>query len=64
MTVQTFLTDLGGTAKVARELGIPLTTVATWAHRNKVPQWRLASLAALAVAKGVEVPAHFRELAA
>ena len=59
MTVQDFIKELGGTAHVARALGVPLTTVAAWTQRNSVPEWRLEKLAVLAVTKGKAVPAGF-----
>ena len=31
--------DLGGTTKVARALGAPVTTVDSWRH-NGIPPWR------------------------
>ncbi len=64
MTVHQFLKELGGAAQVARDLGIPYTTVACWQQRNNVPHWRMADLTALAFRKGVPVPARFAEKAA
>lgn len=64
MTVQDFIKELGGTAQVARDLGLPLTTVAAWTQRNRLPDWRFEKLALLAVSKGKAVPASFDEVAA
>lgn len=63
MTVQDFIKRLGGATAVSRELGVPMTTVATWTQRNSIPSWRMASLAALALHKGIDVPASFAEAA-
>lgn len=59
--VQDFLNSLGGTAQVARELNMPLTTVAAWGQRNRVPHWRIPSLVGLAVKKGKPIPADLVE---
>lgn len=63
-TVQTFLTQLGGAANVARELGIPYTTVVSWRDRNSIPEWRMPAIAGLAIKSGVDVPATFASVAA
>jgi hypothetical protein len=64
MTVYAFIKQLGGATQVARELGVPMTTVATWGQRNSIPQWRIGAVAELAVRRGVQVPVRFAELAA
>lgn len=46
-SVVAIIDELGGTAEVARKLGIPLTTVATWRQKNSVPHYRRASLSDL-----------------
>lgn len=61
MTVRDFIKSLGGSTQVAAHLGIPMTTVDTWARRNSVPDWRMAKLAELALRKGVSMPARFAE---
>lgn len=59
MTVQDFLKELDGVAPVARNLGLPLSTVAEWAQRNSVPSWRIGALAKLAHERGKVMPADF-----
>lgn len=63
MDIQTFIKELGGATKVARELGVPMTTVATWSQRGSVPHWRIPSLVALAVKLGKPIPPTLREAA-
>ena len=64
MTVKDFLKQLGGAAGVARDLGIPYTTVAQWQQSNRVPNWRMSKVADLALTKGIAVPASFERPAA
>lgn len=61
MTVQDFLDALGGTASVARALNRPLSSVASWAHRGSIPEWRLGAVAELARRNDppIAVPASF-----
>lgn len=64
MTVHQFLQELGGAPTIARELGVPYTTVVTWRQRNSIPHWRMPALAALAISKGKAVPAEIGAQAA
>lgn len=57
MDAKTFIESLGGPTKVAAALDVPFTTVATWSQKNKIPHWRMSSLAELAVRQGKPVPA-------
>lgn len=61
--VQEFLNTLGGTAQVARELNMPLQTVAAWGQRNRIPHWRIPALVALAMRLGKPIPQTLREAA-
>lgn len=61
--VKDFLEALGKPAAVARELNVPLPTVAAWQQRNSIPHWRIPSLVALAMKKGVPIPQTLREAA-
>ena len=56
------LEDLGGTATVARELGITANVVWNWAQRGIAWPWR-AEVAALALKRGKSVPAGFMSAA-
>jgi hypothetical protein len=56
MDAENFIQELGGAAKVARALGVPLTTVDSWKRRNKIPAWRIARLAELAIGAGKALP--------
>lgn len=61
MTVKDFLESIGGPARVATDLDLPLTTVASWQQRNKIPNWRRPALAALADKRGLYLPTTFGE---
>ena len=60
MDIQTFIKSLGGATQVGRELGVPMTTVATWGQRNSVPHWRVPALVALALKQGKSIPPTLR----
>lgn len=57
MTVDQILETLGGFSNVAKETGIPLTTVHSWKRVGFIPEWRRPAL--LAMAKGCK--AHLSE---
>lgn len=61
--VQDFIKELGKPAQVARDLNVPLQTVAAWAQRGRIPHWRVPALLALAIRKGVPIPDTLREAA-
>ena len=43
---------LGGPAKAARALGVPLTTVDSWKRKGVIPAWRVSAVeAALSAAQ-------------
>ena len=52
-TVKDILHKLGKARKVADELGLPLSTVTSWAQFNHVPNWRRSALLDLALRQGV-----------
>lgn len=43
----------GSIAELARELGVPMTTVSSWGLANHVPVWRQPKLLELAAARGI-----------
>ena len=53
MDAQTLIRELGGATKVARDLGIPFTTVANWHQRNNIPAWRMDAVGKLAKRAGI-----------
>lgn len=57
--VQDFLDELGGLRSVSDKLGLPLTTVQSWAQRNAVPEWRIPALAGLAAKEQKPYPTDF-----
>lgn len=54
-TAGDILNDLGGAAEVARETGIPYTTVLGWRDANFIPEWRRDALLSLAEQRSVEL---------
>ena len=57
MTALQMIEALGGSAKAARRLGIPLTTVDSWKRKNAIPHWRLPSVEAAILAAADEASA-------
>lgn len=51
MTASEIIKRLGGITAVARELGVPLTTVSSWGRFNQIPHWRQMKLLELAAAR-------------
>jgi hypothetical protein len=39
--------------QVARDLGLPFTTVSSWGLKNSIPTWRQSALLRLAVEKSI-----------
>lgn len=39
--------------QVARDLGLPFTTVSSWGRSNRIPDWRQAALMRLALEKDI-----------
>ena len=55
--IDQFISELGGTSAVARELGgCRPSVVSAWRIKGRVPRWRIAPLVDLAVRKGVAFP--------
>jgi hypothetical protein len=53
MTAKEIVDRLGGVTAVAKELGVPLTTVSSWGRFNSIPLWRQSKLLELASATNV-----------
>lgn len=53
MTVADIIERFGTIAAFARELGVPMTTAASWKHANQIPTWRQPKVLELAAAKGI-----------
>lgn len=53
MTAKEIVDRLGGVTAVAKELGVPLTTVSSWGRFNQIPPWRQPKLLELANATNV-----------
>jgi hypothetical protein len=49
------LDRLGKARKVADELGLPLSTVTSWAQFNHIPDWRKPALLEIALKQGVDL---------
>ena len=54
--VRALIDNLGGPAKVARDLGIGLSTAAYWRQKGVLPKWRWSDIDTLATLNGVELP--------
>jgi hypothetical protein len=55
MTAKEIVDRLGGVSAVAKELGVPLTTVSSWGRFNQIPLWRQPKLLELATATNVSL---------
>ena len=53
MTAKEIVDRLGGVTAVSNALGVPLTTVSSWARFNQIPLWRQSKLLELATATNV-----------
>jgi hypothetical protein len=45
----------GSIADLARDLGVPMTTVSSWGRANQIPVWRQPKLLELAAARGLSL---------
>jgi len=52
LTVIQIIEMLDGPASIARDTGIPLTTIDSWKRNGFVPEWRRAPLVDLAERRG------------
>ena len=55
MTALEVIDRLGGVCAVARELGIPVSTVSSWGRNRQIPTWRQPKLLELASARNVSL---------
>lgn len=53
MAASDIIAKFGTIADLARELGVPMTTVSSWGRANQIPTWRQAKLLELAAARGI-----------
>lgn len=53
MTASDIIARFGTIADLARDLGVPMTTVSSWGRSNYIPDWRQPKLLELAAARGV-----------
>jgi hypothetical protein len=53
MKASEIVARFGSIADLARELGVPMTTVSSWGLANQIPPWRQAKLLELAAARGI-----------
>ncbi|WP_452654886.1 carph-isopro domain-containing protein [Sphingomonas bisphenolicum] len=54
-TASDIITALGGTSAVARELGLPPSTVSSWKAGARIPKWRMQGIEAMAQSKGIDL---------
>lgn len=47
-TASDIIDALGGTSAVARELGLPPSTVSSWKSSDNIPKWRMPAVQAMA----------------
>lgn len=55
MTASDIITKFGTIADLARDLGVPMTTVSSWGGVNYIPAWRQPKVLELAAARGIEL---------
>jgi hypothetical protein len=55
MRVSDIISRFGTASALARELGVPMTTVASWKQNNQIPAWRQPKLLELAAQRGIEL---------
>lgn len=53
MKASDIIARFGSIADLARDLGVPMTTVSSWGLVNQIPGWRQAKLLELAAERGV-----------
>ena len=53
MTASDIISRFGTIADLARDLGVPMTTVSSWGRANYIPDWRQPKLLELAAARGI-----------
>ena len=55
MKASDIIEKFGTIADLARELGVPMTTVSSWGLFNQIPVWRQSKLLELAARKNIEL---------
>lgn len=55
MTASDIIAGFGTIADLARDLGVPMTTVSSWGRFNYIPAWRQPKLLELAAARGLRL---------
>jgi hypothetical protein len=55
MTASDIIEKFGTIADLARELGVPMTTVSSWGRANQIPAWRQPKILELAALRGIEL---------
>jgi hypothetical protein len=53
MTARDIIQKLGGIKPLSDSMGIPLTTISSWARSNRIPDWRQPKLLELAVERDI-----------
>lgn len=54
-TTSDIIAALGGTSAVARELGLPPSTVSSWKGSARIPKWRMQGIVAMAARISVDL---------
>jgi hypothetical protein len=55
MTASDIIARFGTIADLARDLGVPMTTVSSWGRANYIPDWRQPKLLELAACRGISL---------
>lgn len=55
MKASDIIARFGSIADLARELGVPMTTVSSWGLVNQIPRWRQPKLLELAAERGIRL---------
>lgn len=55
MKASDIIARFGSIADLARELGVPMTTVSSWGRFNYIPAWRQPKLLEIAAARGLQL---------
>lgn len=55
MTASQIIAKFGTIADLARDIGVPMTTVSSWGRFNYIPSWRQPKLLEIAAARAVDL---------
>ena len=55
MTASEIIERFGTIADLARDLGVPMTTVSSWGRANQIPPWRQPKLLELAAQRDISL---------